>query len=805
MIKAKSIRFSGYVSIMLKDRGLQMRYRRWLWAAVVLLGLISGLCLALSTVSAAQDTELTSVQVVLLIDSSGSVAGVADSRDLSVRVARSLADYLQAGARTTPTVYALARATFAGRLINTVELRRLPDPIFAQELKVEAANDTDFVLPLRFARDQLRAQDAARKMAILLTDGEPGADREPLTGITLTNYFAAITPESLSGLIRELQADNVEVILLALGNKAPQYRQYWLPLIGENNYIPITPDSDLLSIFERLLWPPSLAPSARPQPLAQRAEFAVGPYLAEFTLSFLKSSPAISLTLTDPKGKSIPPVQGGDQATYYQVYEIKAPMPGTYIAAWQGIGTVRYWQQQEYWPAEVYLTPSQVMAGQPVTITARLLRNGVGVDAPLVAEIGRPGEITTTLPLLSAGEGQRSRVFWDTHDVGGYTIAIKIATADRPEVGRLIVSVRPCPTPVPAATPTATSALTATAVPTPTPTATSTFMVAPAVVTPMPTSPGSQIVGPSWESFWRGGLIIGLLVAWGAALYVMPKRRELLILRNTLDEFITYAQKIRERWDLLDPLEKDKAAKEAIAKITSGIAQINRVAYDHLRFFLLWITNKIYQLLDTLNDILRDPSRNSGPTWSGLADQTARDLLNLWQNNPRDVVLRNIYALLAAFCRPGSGYYSQIQDLLQGLSKGMPEMGISGDKLFKLYAEMLEDSWRSRANRATVRAKIDAILRLPIWNSFGPEGADWKAVYETFKEYSNRSSFVDAGQVPIPEFDGKVLTGVIYILRRIHGFPNGRDSNDESKKIMDMIEHLHEPERTILQVITQNW
>lgn len=213
----------------------------------------------------------------------------------------------------------------------------------------------------------------------------------------------------------------------------------------------------------------------------------------------------------------------------------------------------------------------------------------------------------------------------------------------------------------------------------------------------------------------------------------------------------------------------------------------------------------VFHMLDILEQILNDHRRNSGRSWALFANQLAITWVESWRSVGY-VPLSNIYFLLAKFCGPGSGYYSQIKDLLLRLSTEVQRRGILGDALLKLYVEMLEDTWRGRANDAMVMAKINAILASPIWtSSSGSEEADWRAVYKTFNAYLRMSNFYQAGQVQIPEFQGRVLTGVIYILRRIHGFPNGRGPNEESQRIKDMIEHLHEPERTILQVITRNW
>lgn len=792
----------------------------------VAFALIAALGQTLGFAAKGQGQPVEAVQVVLLIDGSASIANDAMSRALSVRVARSLADYLQTGAQTTPVEYSLARATFADQLTDVIELRRLPDPIFARDPVIQGRNTTDFVPPLRFASEQLTTENGGRKLTILLTDGEPGFDGQPLTGITLTNYFAANTPDSPRRLVDDLRANDVEVVILALGKNAPQYQQYWVPLVGDQNYVPIGPDTDLLLTFERLLWPPSAAPTTRPQPLEQRAELVVRPYLARFDVSFLKSSPAISLTLTDPEGKLIPPTQGGDQIAHYQVYELKAPRPGTYVAAWQGVGAVRYWQQEEYWPVEIHLTPSQGTVGEPITLTARLVGDGVGIDAPLIAEIGRPGEITTTLPLLPIGGGRRSRVFWDAHDVGEYTIAVRIATADRPEIGRLVVIVGPRPTPVPTATPTATPTPTETAVPMPTSTPTPTAAVAPTVVTPTPI-PSNSIIGPSWESFLRGmgiGLSFLFLAAMGSIIVVVPKLRRLNHLQNITQDFMAFTNRFRDKLQDLEQrlvrgqslsveevLDASEIAQQAVDKITLGVKNINKEASEAFQLFLRWLFlphGARHTLLNSLQKVLKDPQRSQYPGWDVFARNLAETWTGLWKRpDYRDgLKLRDLYDLLAAFCRPSSQYHQQIGSILREMRKSMLKTQPVSPlvNLLRHYERALDSL--ARQQPISSLQMISAIKGMTGLRNMGDEGEDWYSIYTVFETYASTQSFAQASSVPLPTFkSGKVLVGIIHVMSRIHGFPNGREQGKEKTKIRAMIAHLHEPERSILLQITENW
>jgi len=316
------------------------------------------------------------------------------------------------------------------------------------------------------------------------------------------------------------------------------------------------------------------------------------------------------------------------------------------------------------------------------------------------------------------------------------------------------------------------------------------------------------MVGPSEESFGRGlglGFVVLALCAASIAIFLVPQLKKLRKTNLLMAELEEIRKRFQEARDKYQFLEANNIAREAIGLIAVKLDDIHRGVSGYLQQFWNFLSER------SLDSFLKDTKKVLEDSDDSTWDLFARNFVEFWKERwksagyPDGTKLRNIYNMLVFLCQPGSKYYDRIQNLLRRLSQAIDDGTTPPEKLLRLYAKMLEENRESSVDTATIEGKLNAVLNLSGLSDIEAEGKDWQAIYDTFKKYLNSHNFVEAGKVAIPNLSGKVLGGVVYVLHRIHGFPNDRDPNIEREEIKAMIAHLHEPERTILNRITDEW
>ena len=448
---------------------------RWAICSMLILGCaILGFWMAVSTHAQSQPDPTASIDAILLIDSSGSMQ-TTDPDQLRIRATQFLLDYLQTYANAQRANYRIGLANFGGRVGDTFNLQLLQDNTIRNGLRVENIKGTEFVPPLQYAANELRQKSdpQTRKVVVLLTDGQPGPEGNVLQGEDLQHYFDA----TLSPVVQELKGMGADIFVLAIGD-AQQDRKRWESLIGDH-YIPVAKTTDLNSIFHQLFSNAMGLTSVlgRSQPSNSSHIVQIGPLLEHLTFSFLKSDPAISVTLTDPRGVVIPSPVEGNSGNYHQIYSIPNPLEGDWHIQYQGAGSVVYWYDWRSSQVTVHLESAFPYSGQPINITAQLVRSGVIVtqtqNLHLEADLVAPGSRTSTLALTANPTGAYTGVFTNTLSSGTYTVTtIRVFMPNGPNISVLLTpaSIVLLPAPLPPTSVPATEIATTEVVPAVTPT-----------------------------------------------------------------------------------------------------------------------------------------------------------------------------------------------------------------------------------------------------------------------------------------------------------------------------------------------
>ena len=492
------------------------------------------LSLWLSSPALSQGIEDTPINldVILLIDNSRSMSigdpendiSPTDPDGLRVGAARFLVDYLRASAGVLGGNYRVGVANFGGEVGDSIPLRLLRDDTVRDSIKPEVIEFTDFYGPLDIALGELRPKSFGTGNAmtvILLTDGQPWLPSGRLTGEDLKNYFdpGSLDPRSIAPLVRELQENGADIFVLRIGKDVHEDREHWTGLIPEDHYIPIADISELVEVYHEIV--ADLvgfnAPHGEQLPSGQKVAVGIEPYVEEAIFAFLKSDASIAVELTNPLGTPVPPTTGGAVDMYHQVHTVRNPPEGAWTAFWEGEGFVTYWMDRRYPAMYIALDAPLPFTGEPLTVTASLLRNGELLidNFEMEAQIVMPDGATSTRHLESLGEGKHTGVFEEMRTQGTYSVTARAFLAGQELRVRQVPKtlfvlprpVFPTPTSLPTHTPTPVPTPTATPMPTLTPTPTPTLTPT-AEPTPIPFWP------PALDSRSRTFTLFGGVARW---------------------------------------------------------------------------------------------------------------------------------------------------------------------------------------------------------------------------------------------------------------------------------------------------
>ena len=376
------------------------------------------------------DDQTVNLDIILLIDNSWSMSNEdpvtedppSDPEGLRIRAAKFLVDYLRANADTLDANFRVGVVSFGGVVSDTMPLRLLQDETVREGIGAEEILFTDFRGPLRFAHREFRASSfgsSNKKAVILFTDGRPQLTDNPMSEQELEAHFDDLAP-----LVGDLQGGGASLFVLGIGD-ARKDRDNWTELIPNDHYIPITSATELadvyLSIVAELLGRASSAPQTLPA--GGSASIQVPPYLDQLTLSFMRKDPGSRITVTSPSGAVLTPTVGGAEDVHHAIYGIRNPSPGEWTVS--GEEEARYWVEER--PPFVRIEPARTtfLVGQPVTVTASLVRAGETVVDPalrLELVIAQPGGGDVAVPLPRRDGGRYVGSYEEVEAAGTYTM-----------------------------------------------------------------------------------------------------------------------------------------------------------------------------------------------------------------------------------------------------------------------------------------------------------------------------------------------------------------------------------------------
>ncbi|MBI3241797.1 MAG: VWA domain-containing protein [Chloroflexi bacterium] len=320
-----------------------------------------------SPVARAQtETSTSSLDLVLLIDSSTSMLD-SDRAGLRVDAAVFLLEFIQEVAGVQGLSVRFAAANFGGESVtDAVALRPLQGDAAQNAIRLRADSESTLFAPaLNFAIDQLQDTGDSQKVVILFTDGLP-------EGEAVTQAGAYFTTE-MSPRLDSLQQSGAQVFVVALRNdKTVQVEDLWIQAISAARYRVIDQNTDLVGAFRDLFagilgLRPGEAQTAAP---GASQTIKLEPYLEQAVISVFKSGPSVSLRLIDPNQTEIPPTRRTDQ---HEIFALTAPQGGEWkLGATGGAATI--WVDRRL-PTLTLEGPTEPQAlGQPLTFTGRLLR-----------------------------------------------------------------------------------------------------------------------------------------------------------------------------------------------------------------------------------------------------------------------------------------------------------------------------------------------------------------------------------------------------------------------------------------------
>lgn len=299
---------------------------------LALLLLLATLSCVITFHATAQDKQKPPIDIILLLDSSGSTY---DQRYLIEKATEFLLDYLDANVDFANLDYRLGVVAF-NQDINTDSMIRLGRPSISN-LKnffesTPSRGDTDFNSPIEFALSEfglLNSLDSDRMpIVILMTDGQPAVAGEVLSEPELDAYFTDI-----GNLVLDTHMAGVQLFVIAVGDaQADQAR--WQQILLENHYASIDNSSNLSEVYWQILseFVGGSQDEVFQLEAGQAYDILVESYTDELTLTVLKDDPDGVIKIVNPDGYEYEkaPTRGGEDDTLHEIYLIPTPEEGNW-------------------------------------------------------------------------------------------------------------------------------------------------------------------------------------------------------------------------------------------------------------------------------------------------------------------------------------------------------------------------------------------------------------------------------------------------------------------------------------------
>ncbi|MEM2367346.1 MAG: VWA domain-containing protein [Candidatus Bathyarchaeia archaeon] len=286
-------------------------------------------------------TVLLPLDVVLVIDQSGSMVRTTDPMGLRMDVAMTYVDFLNSWASEKQNhrlgVVHFGTQAHPERSIPLSDIRSRHDWIKKRlvEQKVEFTREhlghTMFVSAFREAKRIFEEANAfkpdRRPVILVLTDGRPDNG----TGGPLEPYF-----RDIEGYVnQELLPHGVAIYVIAIDQRNvywPSNKPYWDRICTPKRTFQIHSAAEAELVYLEIT--ADLLGLEWKEVKTQKVNLP--PYLERISFTLLKLSPEVSLRILDPVGREITPKTGGvfyrtdEVGKRYEIYSIPDPEPGTW-------------------------------------------------------------------------------------------------------------------------------------------------------------------------------------------------------------------------------------------------------------------------------------------------------------------------------------------------------------------------------------------------------------------------------------------------------------------------------------------
>lgn len=354
--------------------------------SIILLLLISSLF--------AEET-LTSINLILLLDQSGSMSGTetvraTDPKGLRIIASKYIADYLTLDA-TEKSWHRLAVVNFGyevpeDKVIDFVVLKNSENAETVKDnLSVLNLGGTDFIPAFETAYELLGGKDEfpedRKNVIILFTDGEP----EPRGGYTSkSSYFS-----KLQDRCNSLKENGAEVFVVALDEGGVFWekdRHHWEE-VAPNRCFLARDASDITKIFHDIII--SLIGAGSEESLTLKPgdnKITVKPYLERVTFTVFKD-PSQDITIKDSKGNSISSNSEGvgwSESAHQLIITQEDPHFGKWNINLSGGPSLKMWVDFVPYEPELVEPRENQPQGKPFNIIFSLTKR----DGRPVGEIG---------------------------------------------------------------------------------------------------------------------------------------------------------------------------------------------------------------------------------------------------------------------------------------------------------------------------------------------------------------------------------------------------------------------------------
>ena len=296
-----------------------------------------------SSVVGQEEAQRRPVDVVLLIDSSGSME-TTDPDRFREDAATFLADFLAAAAESVGLRYRMSAAAF------DVDVR--PEDVPLQDVStIDLSNirnlipdgDTDFGPAFIYALKVLAdSYDNDRVGAVVLvTDGQPKVGGQPVPDPE--DYFAKVGNE-----IAKLEAKGVKVFVVGIG-EAGRDRERWEEILTEGNFVSIPAPRQLHEVYARwfghLIGLEAIGDAERLE-AGFKETFKLEPFVEHLLVSVVKDNPSVNVVVQDPAGIELGQPQS-HAGRGYTVFQTDDPVAGEWAISATGGGISYYvWQRR---------------------------------------------------------------------------------------------------------------------------------------------------------------------------------------------------------------------------------------------------------------------------------------------------------------------------------------------------------------------------------------------------------------------------------------------------------------------------